>query len=416
MGSPPIRATRADLRRLAVAKQHLSGGRPTRVTDEGILALVRDLPYVQWDPVTIVAPSHLLSLWARLGSFSPAQLNRLLWSERRLLLHWLPMASIVVRDDFPLYNSLAARYPESLTHSWGSQRTRAQQFLTRYPLLRDRMLTELRSGPLTLGDFKDHSRTKRDDGEWAPSSDVAQMLFHLSMSGEVVVVGHRGAQNLWGLARRYVPEWGRRPKLSTPAFEEAAAERAIRALGAATAPEVTHYFPRGRYEDLRAALASLEQKRRIHRISVDAPGSREPRYVHEDDLPLLEGGTREGETPRVTLLPPFDNLLGHPARTQAVFGFQYVREQFLPKAKRRFGTYVLPILYGDRLIGRIDPRLDKVARTLHINSVHTEEGAPEGREVATALGETIDQLREFVGATSVKYTPRVPVGWKAQLR
>jgi len=415
MVGSPIRATTADLRRLAVAKQHLSEKRPTRVTDERILSLVRDLAYVQWDPVTVVAPSHLLSLWARLGPLSARRLDRLLWEDRRLLLQWLPIASIVLREDYPLYNSLSTRYPMSLTHSWGSQRNGAQQFLTRNSKLRQQLLADLRSGPRTIGEFKDHGRTKRDDGEWAPSSDVAQMLFHLSMAGEVMVVGHQGAQNLWGLARRYVPEWGRTSRLSVPRFEQEVAERALRALGTATAREITYYYPRGRYENLRAALHELERTQRIFPLSLEGTKAKEVRFVHALDVRLLEGTGRDSATPRVALLPPFDNLVSHPARTEAVFGFEYVREQFLPKAKRRFGTYVLPILYGDRLIGRIDPRLDKATGTLVINSVHAEADAPREREVATAIGEEIDRLRENVGATAVKYTSLVPSEWKAAL-
>lgn len=118
----------------------------------------------------------------------------------------------------------------------------------------------------------------------------------------------------------------------------------------------------------------------------------------------------------MSLLAPFDNLICSQARTNRVFGFDYVREQFLPQAKRRFGTYVLPILWGERLIGRVDPQMDRQSEKLIINSVHSERDAPSDREVASKIGETIGQLAEFLGAKEVGYTARVPAAWKSSLR
>jgi uncharacterized protein YcaQ len=115
----------------------------------------------------------------------------------------------------------------------------------------------------------------------------------------------------------------------------------------------------------------------------------------------------------MSLLPPFDNMLRQHSQ---VFGFDYVREQFLPKEKRRFGTYVLPILWGERFIGRIDPRLDKKEGRLVINSVHAEPGAPGGKEIASMVGETIERLSDFVGAREVVYNGPVPAAWNGALR
>ncbi len=416
MSRAPLTASLETVRRLAVSKQHLAGKLPARVTPSAIVDVVRDLAYVQWDPVSIVAPSHVLSLWSRLGRFRLPDLEKLLWEEKRLFEHWTPLASIVLTEDYPLFRSLMARYPESLSSSWGSQRTQAQKFLARHGDLRRKLLRELRSGPLRLDEFEDHARTRTDDGEWTPGSDVSHMLFHLLMTGDVMVVGHRGNQNLWGLARPFLPSWVDREEVSEEGFERRAAQRALRALGTATPSEITYYFVRGRYSHLRAALARLKEEGTIHRVAVPELGSRDERYIHKLDVPLLDsiGGARWH--PRLSLLPPFDNLICSTSRTERVFGFHYVREQFLPEEKRRFGTYVLPILWGERLIGRIDPRLDRERGELVINSVHAEPGAPLDRTVAAELGATIDRLAEFVGADRVAYSSKVPRGWKRDLR
>ena len=402
-------------RRLLLTKQHLHRTPLPRSRTEAIVAVIRDLCYVQWDPVSIVAPSHLLSLWSRIEGFRPSDLERLLWKEKRVFEHWTPIASLVLTEDFPLYHSLMRRYPDSLSDSWGAQREHFRRFLTQHQDLARRILGRLKQGPARLSDFVDHSRTKRDAGEWEPASDVSAMLFHLGMRGDVMVVGHEGAQNLWGLARDFLPDWVDRREMPEEEFEREAAQRALRALGIATARDIHFYFVRGRYHHLNETLGRLEAEGVVQRAEVEGVSDRKARYVHRADVRLLDSLGARGSEPRMTLLPPFDNLLGNPDRTNRLFGFAYVREQFLPREKRRFGTYVLPILWGDRLIGRIDPRLDRAKGELVVQSVHAEPGAPRDRAVSIQLKETIDRLAEFVGARQVHYTGRVPAAWKSAL-
>jgi uncharacterized protein len=416
MDGNPITTSLDAARRLVVVKQHLAGKPPARVTGVSIVDLVRDLGYVQWDPISVVAPSHLLSLRSRLGNFDPAILESLLWNEKKVFEHWTPIASLVLTEDYPLYYSLMRRYPESMSRSWGSQGSRAANFLKDNAELKRRVLKELRKGPRTLGKFTDHIQTKRDDGEWAPTSDVSHMLYHLTMCGDVMVVGHEGNQNLWGLSKDFLPSWAKREMLSESKFESASAERAILAQGIATPRETLFYFVRGRYKALDKTLQRLESRSKIHRIQVKGLEDRKVRYIHSQDLPLLESLMEgKGWEPRLSLLPPFDNLVGNQDRLQRLFDFGYVREQFFPPEKRRFGFYVLPVLRGEMFIGRIDPRLDRESKTLVINSVHAETGAPMDRSVGRELGDAIEDLANFVGAARVKYTSKVPSPWQGVL-
>lgn len=411
MASAPIRISPQTARRLAVTNQHLAGPRPRRATADRIVETVRDLPYVQWDPVSVVAPSHVLSLWARLGAFRLADLDRLLWSERRLLQHWIPFAAIVAAEDYPLHASLMRRYPESLSDSWGSQRDRARAFLAGHRELRRRVLADLRDGALVLSQFRDHARSKRDAGDWEPSSAVSEMLWHLLMSGEVMVVGHDGNQNLWGRPEAFLPKGVRREALSEEEADLEAAQRALRGLGVASAKEVHRYFIRGCYRDIRSTLATLAADSRVQRVMVDGMAGKDERFVHADDVARLDELAR-GELPdRVALLPPFDNLVYDQARGQRVFDFDYVREQFLPKAKRRFGMWVLPILWRERLIGRLDARLDKEERRLRVLAMFAEDDAPTASSVAEAIREELDRLAAFLGADSVAFPSKVPPIW-----
>lgn len=408
------RASRESVRRLAVTKQHLAGKLPTRATRESLLSLVREIAYVQWDPITIVAPSHHLSLWARLGNFRTSDLEHLLWTERSVFLHWTPIASIVPTADYPLYASLMHRYPDSLAGSWGAQSRRAKQFLSAHAELRTRVLRELKRGSKAVGDFPGAVRSGNPDG-WSFGSDVSLMLFHLTMTGEVMVVGHRGNQNVWGLAKEFLPKGTPTEPLTADQFECEAAQRAIRVLGTATPTEINYHFVRGRYQHLRATLQKLEAESTIHRVQVEGANPREERYVHDEDASLLESIGSKEWTPRMSLLPPFDNLIFSQARTLRLFGFDYVREQFLPKEKRRYGLYVLPILWGDSLIGRIDPRFDRSTGTLVINSVHAEPDWAGDRGIAPTIHETVDRLADFLGADRVTYPSKLPRAWASAL-
>src|SRR5690606_34301964 len=108
-------------------------------------------------------------------------------------------------------------------------------------------------------------------------------------------------------------------------------------------------------------------------------GGRGPWYVHRDDLPRLEGlrSLRSGAwQPRTELLSPFDNLICDRQRTELLFDFHYRMEIYVPKAKRQYGYYVLPILHGDRFVGRLEPKLDRQHKRLHILSLYAEPDAP----------------------------------------
>jgi uncharacterized protein len=112
-------------------------------------------------------------------------------------------------------------------------------------------------------------------------------------------------------------------------------------------------------------------------------------------------------------LSPFDNLICDRARTKRVFGFDYISEIYVPQNKRKFGYYVLPILWGDKFVGRVDPRMDRRNEKLLINSVHAERGAPEDMEVSLKIRETIEQLADFLGAKEVKYMAHIPSVWRS---
>ncbi len=374
--------------------------------------MVRDLVYVQWDPIAVVAPSHVLSLWNRVGDFRLSDLEGLLWDDKRLFLHWANFAaSLVLTEDYPMYYSMMRRYPESIGKSWGSRKPKTRKFLADHRVLAKSMLNQLKKGPLQLTQFREYVPKKSADG-WTPGSEVSQMLFHLEMSGKIMVAGHQANRNIWILSEKFLPKWAEKTEIAEQELERTTVQRAIRALGTASPRQINYYFPRGRYQNLKGSLKSLEEDSTIHQVHVAGFPEKDERYVHDQDVKLLESLKDDTLGPRVSLLPPFDNLI---CCFKRIFGFDYNLEMFLPQHKRKFGYYVLPILWGDKLIGRIDPNMDKRNEKLVINSVHAEPGAPSDVEVSSKIAEKIEQLGEFLGAKEVAYTAGVPRVWKNSL-
>ncbi len=410
--------TGENVRRLAVTKQHLTGKLPDKPNAENILEVVRDLGCIQLDPINAVAPSHLIVLWSRLGNFEKSELDRLLSRDRKLFEYWAHQASLVLMEDYPLYYSMMRGYPETFVKPWGpAWRQRVRRWMNENLDLRTYVLRELKlRGPLLSRQFEDKSRARRRGSGWGSWSEVSRMLFHLFFKGEVMVAGRQGNQKLWDLSERFLPGWVSKKELSEDEVEYEATQRALRALGIANAAEISYHFLRGRYRNLKATLKRLEADSKIYQVDVaGGPIGKGERYIHAEDLQLLEELNSNGWQPRISLLSPFDNLICDRTRTKLLFNFDFTTEIYTARSQRKYGYYVLPILYGDRFIGRIDPLMDRKNESLLINAVHAESNAPKDKNLSKEIKATIERLSEFLEAREVIYSKRVPKFWRSSL-
>ena len=416
--SQRIATTKNNIRRLAVAKQHLAGKLPSKPDADSILEVARDLGCVQLDPISAVAPSHLIVLWSRLGNFEKSDLEALLWRDKKLFEYWAHQQSIVLMEDYPLYYTMMRSYPDTFVKPWGpAWSQKVKKWMGANLDLRNYVLRELKQkGPLLSRQFEDKSRTKRHGSGWGSSSEISRMLFNLFFKGEVMVAGRQGNQKIWDISERFLPSWVSKKDLSDEEVEYQAVQRSLQALGTANAQEISIHFLRGRYRNLKAALKRLQAESRIHEVEIaDGPVGKGERYIHSKDIPLLEKLQSDDWQPRVSLLSPFDNLICDRTRTKLVFGFDFTSEIYTPPGKRKYGYYVLPILYGDRFIGRIDPLMDRKKEKLLINSVHAEPSSPRDKKVSAEIRESIEQLSEFLGAKEVVNSRRVPRFWQTSL-
>ena len=402
------------VRRMAIIRQHLAGPTPDPDRD-GILDVARDLGCLQLDPIRVVERSHLLVLWSRLGRFDPADLDALLWEERQLFEYWAHRASIVLTADYPIHNLLMRRYPME-RHAYSR---RVREWLRENEALRRYVVRRLReAGPLRLRDFEDRSRTGWTSSGWTTGRNVERMLDVLWTQGKIVVAGRAGIQKVWDLADRWFPPWTPKERLPEREIVRRAAQRSLRALGVARVRDIDRHFTVGRYPGLAGTVGDLERRGTVERVRVTGDGAEWPGpwFVHAEDLPLLEQlGAGEWE-PRTTLLSPFDNLIIERDRTEQLFGFNFRMEIYVPKGKRQYGYYVLPILSGDRLIGRADPAMDRKRGVLVVHAVHAELDAPLTRSTGRAVARAIEDLAGFLGAREIEYRATMPERWRAALR
>jgi uncharacterized protein len=370
-----ITLTIPQARRLAVAGQLLPAPKGT-----GILDVVRHVGYLQLDPTNSIARNHLLVLWSRLGNYDEAELERLRWETRELYEY---SAAIVPVSDHPIHATSMRRYPNE--YSWAEQ---VNVWLRDNAALRRAIVSQLRRrGPLPSRELEDIADRSWKSTGWTNERNVSRMLELMHAKGEVVVAGRSGQQRIWDLGKHWLPADS---KISVAEAERRVVERSARNLGVATAKEIKReFFAGGPWPGALDAIDSLVRDGRLVRAEIE--GLRGERFVHVDHL---KPPARRNHT---TFLSPFDPLIRNRERTEALWDFHYRIEIYVPKAKRQYGYFVLPILHGDQLVGRIDPVVDRKARVVHVNNVWWEPGR---REIP--LDKPLRSLAKFVGADSIQ--------------
>ncbi len=398
-------------RRMAVAAQRLDGP-PKETGKAAIMDCIQQLRCLQLDPTKAVARSHLLVLWSRLGAYDTSDLDALCYSDRELFEYWAHAASMVLTEDYPIHRGLMTSYLKG-SSDW-EEHTR--RWVESNDGLRRTILRRLRrEGPLPSRALSDISKQSWRSTGWTAGRNVSRMLDILWAQGKIMVSARSGGQKLWDLAERVIPDDARKQRLSEGQRTKRAALVSLRALGVGTEQDIRNHFIRGRYPQLKRVLASLEKDGEVERIRV--PRSAAEWFVRAADVTLLDGIEGDHHSGTTTLLSPFDNLICDRSRTERLFDFHYRFEIYVPKDKRRYGYFAMPVLHGDELIGRVDPLFNRKSRTLKVNSVHAEPGrrrssSEDGAAVATAIRD----LAGFLGATSIEVGRQLPRGWRKSVR
>ena len=362
-GTPQL--TRAEARRIAVRAQLLTLPRPS-----DLLATVRHLTLVQLEPTRPIAPSADLVLWSRLGAaYDVGDLRDALDEQRLVELDGLARPA----EDIGLFRAEMEAWPGPEPRKDWQDGLLA--WVEANNACRLDLLDRLRGdGPLPASQLPDTCVVPWRSSGWNNSRNVLMMLGQLAGRGEVAVAGQDGREKLWDLAERIYPDG---PTVPLAEAVQARDVRRLAALGIARAGR--RVVP---LEPIDVGEAG---------VTVTVEGVKGRWQVDPDQLERL-GSPVVG---RAALLSPFDRLLADRRRTAELFEFDYALEMYKPQAQRRWGYYALPVLHGDRLVGKLDARADHDAGLLRVAALH--EDAPFDAETRLAVDAELAALADWLG-------------------
>lgn len=358
----PLRLTKREARRVAVRAQWLQGARPA-----DLVSVLRRLFFLQLEPTKAVAPSAELVLWSRLGnSFRPEQIAQAV-ADGTVVEY---RGTLRLADDMALFRADMAAWPgRPPLKPW--QEWQAEWVAANDACRRDILHRLDAEGPLPTGAFPDICEVPWKSSGWTDNRNVSQLLTLMVQRGEVATAGLRSGERLWDLAERVYPDGPTMP------LEQAAHERNLRRLAAlgiarASGPACVFETSTVGQVGVPADVAGVNGQWRVDPELVDQP---------------FAG--------RAALLSPFDRLVFDRARLADLFDFEYILEMYKPAAQRRWGYYALPVLYDDRLVGKLDATADRKARTLRINALHWD--VEPSAAMRTAVNREIEALGDWLG-------------------
>ncbi len=387
MTARPDTLSRAQARRVALAAQGFLDPRHDPPTLRTLARTVRRTGVLQIDSVNVLQRAHYMPLFSRMGAYDPGLLERASGrSPRRLVEYWAHVAAFMPVELWPLMQHRMRRYRDH-GHEWSGMRHR--------PELVDSLLAVVRAeGAKTSRDLDDG--LPRAQVQWGWNwSETKKALEYLFFTGDLAVARRNGAfERVYDLPERVLPA----AVLATPEPPPAEAHRELvrRAAvshGVATEACLRDYY-RMRTEQVGPAVRTLVEDGEL--LPVHVEGWSRPAYLH-----------RDARVPRAvsarSLLSPFDPVVWERSRTEALFGFRYRIEIYVPQAQRVHGYYVLPFLLGDALVARVDLKAERATGVLLVQGAYAEPGAPAGtaEELAVALRE----LADWLGLVAVRVVP-----------
>ena len=343
----------AKLRRIALNQQGLLKteffGRGKRAT----LRAIEQLGYVQIDTISVVERAHHHVLWSRVPNYRPKFLDQLV-KQRLVFEYWFHAAAWLPMTDYRF--ALPRMATMNGERNWFELSDRK---------LTDSILRRIESeGPLRARDFADTREVNNGWWDWKPAKQALEQLF---MRGELMVSGREGFQKVYDLSERVLPDWVDRSMPSLDDYASHLIDTTLRAHGFATLVSMT-YLRKGK--QLRDAVKKqLQQRLETNLLTTVDLGDNNPLYI---DPELLESRAPRSSA-QVRILSPFDNAVIQRQRGREIFTFDYQIECYVPAPLRQFGYFCLPIMYRDRLVGRIDCKAHRNNSALEIRSLYIEQ-------------------------------------------
>ena len=395
-----MKATADAARRFLVARQFLAPARSLKGGPDAVLEVVRRLGSVQFDPISVAGRNHDLVLHARVADYDPAWCDEL-YERREIFEAYNKGLSFVLTSEFPWFRGTPGR--------------RSAMLLAENAAVAQRVLERIRAeGPLSTFDFE---REQGPTTDWfgAPTNVVRAVLEAYSVTSVLGLSRRDGNRRYYDLVERLVPADVLARKIAPEdqiRHKMLSRFRAHGLLGASGGNDIFSGLgaakPDPRFPELPGRTALREQLvERGEIVPVEVEGVRGKRFVVREEVALLEAPPEL--PPSVAFLPPFDPVVWDRPLLGSLFGFDYVWELFHPPAKRRWGWYVLPILFRDRLVGRIEPRIDRDEGRVRVLNVWWEEGfVPRRAEgFVDAMRDALRAYLEFARVGRLEWPPHL---------
>ena len=391
-------------RRFLAARHLLAPPRSLPAKPEAVLDVVERLGSLQFDPLEVPgARNHDLVLHARIGGYRRGWAEEWLYGEdRRLIELYNKSLNILPMHELPHYRVSWQRAATSVDGG----------ILVEQADVAKAILKRLRSdGPLSTAAFSEHAHAV--DWWWAPTRASRAVMEALFVTGRIGIARRDGNRRFYDLIERLVPADLLRVRESE---EDGMTHRLLsryRAVGLTTpiGTQTEVMYSAGSTAERTRRTARLVDEGRL--VPVDVEGLKYARYIVAEDERTLKATADPAPeaTPNVAFLAPLDPIVWDRRMLRELWGFDYLWEVYVPEAKRRWGYYVLPMLFGDRFVGRIEPRLERATGTLRILGVWFEPGfdPAEAPGFAAALADAVGAYRDFVGAAKVVW-PRTRTG------
>ncbi len=371
-----------EARSIALRAQGFLDRRPSGAVRFSHLQRVLDrVQLVQLDAVNVVARTHYMPFFSRLGPYDRSLIDHEAFRRRAVFEYWAHEASIVPMDQHPLFSHRMAG--ERHTHGGlGVERD--------HPGFIASVLEEVRArGPLRSADLEDAG--PRTGPWWGYGKGKVALEYHFAL-GNVTTHSRRNFSRLYDLAERVIPP----AILSAPALPAADAHREMvrrsaSALGVATTADLADYYRMKRAEAAAAVPALLDEGTLL---PATVEGWAQPAFLHRDARIARRPSAR-------AILSMFDSLVWDRARTERLFNFHYRIEIYTPAAKRRFGYYVMPFLLGDSLVGRLDLKADRQAGVLAVRGAFAEASTSLA-DVAPAAAAELKLMAAWLGLEGVQ--------------
>jgi uncharacterized protein YcaQ len=375
----------AAARRLFLAR-HVLAERPShRLTHGDVLELVRRLGFVQLDSINVVERAHHLILFSRASGYTREILSTLHHEHRALFEHWTHDTSLLPIEYYPHWR-----------HRFRAARAKlaSPQWLARLGDDPGKVIARVRrrirdGGALAARDFED-----KGPGAWWGWGPSKTALEYLWRAGELAVARRDGFEKVYDLAERVIPVGQRDVRPTRQQTVDWACREALARLGFATAGEIASFFALVEPAEARTWAKAALRKKHLTEVSItNADGSVRQALAP----PSIEADVAALASPSspMRFLSPFDPAIRDRSRTRRLFGFDYSIEVFVPERKRRYGYYVLPILEGERFIGRADLKAHRAEKRIEVKGMWPEDDITFDKARKTAIKIALAELSRF---------------------